>query len=43
VNFEGEPMTRYVIIERAKTFHDRMKITEKCTVVVGCKITRNYP
>jgi hypothetical protein len=42
VNFEGKPMTRLVIIERAKTFRDKIKITNKCPVVVGCKVTRNY-
>jgi len=42
VNFEGKPMPRLVIIERAKTFYDKMKITDKCTVVVGWKVTRNY-
>jgi len=43
VNFEGQPMTRLVIIERAKTFYDKMKITDKCTVMVGFKVTRKIP
>jgi hypothetical protein len=40
--FGGQPMTRPVIIERAETFYGKMKITDKCTVMVGCKVTRNY-
>jgi hypothetical protein len=42
VNFEGLPVMKLAIIERAKTFYDEMKITDKCTVIVGCKVTRNY-
>jgi hypothetical protein len=41
VHSEEKPVTGLVIIEKAKTFYDEIKATDKCTVMVGCKVT-NY-
>jgi hypothetical protein len=31
MNSEGKPMTGPMIIEKAESFYDEMKITDKCT------------
>jgi hypothetical protein len=36
-------MTRFVIIEGSKIFYDKIKITDKCTLVVGCENNKKLP
>jgi hypothetical protein len=33
--YEGKPMTRHLMIEKAKPFYDKMSITDKCTFSDG--------
>jgi hypothetical protein len=35
MHFEGKPMTGHMVIEKAESFYNEVKITDKCAVSEG--------